>query len=94
MGLPAAWQPLQPAPGLLTWGGYGVREADERHLKLPVFHFSSGAENASEIILPIKIFPFPPIFPTGRDNGQNGGENVTSGQYDWGWRYGSFRASL
>lgn len=72
--------------------GYDTNEAGEGHLEIAVFHFSIGAKNPSEIILLIYIVPLS-LFLTARDYGQNGGENVTSGQYDWSWRYGSFRTS-
>ena len=69
-----------------------VRQVTDSRLKLPVFHFSSGAKNTPKIIWLISVDPFL-IFSIGGDYGQNGGENITAGQYDWSWRYGSFRTS-
>lgn len=72
--------------------GYNIGEAGASHLELPVLRFSIGAENPSEVLLLIHVVPLS-LFPTARHHGQNGGEDVTSGQYDWSWRYGSFRTS-
>jgi hypothetical protein len=53
-------------------------------------HFSGHIKNSPESFAHRPDFFF--FLPAG-NHGQNGGEILTSGQYDRCWRYGSFRAA-